>query len=158
MSLYVVRLVPKLLMSTDSNNLPCRFVGDHSIIPAKKYYSMGYLILYPESIGHVHISSAEDVNAPQDFDPMYITKSARASSFPRPCVLTAPLGARTLLFCAGPTSSRGRLHEGWHAIVASASRGTLFSPRAAAQPAKRTQSLWICMRPTYSTRKKTIRP
>ena len=40
---------------------------------------MGFVTLYPESIGHVHISSADDVDAPLDFDPMYISKSVIAA-------------------------------------------------------------------------------
>lgn len=40
---------------------------------------MGYVTLYPESIGHVHISSANDVNTPPDFDPMYLAKSVISS-------------------------------------------------------------------------------
>ncbi|KAH9921114.1 alcohol oxidase [Fomitopsis serialis] len=45
------------------------FVGDPSSVPARKYSSLTYFLDYPESVGHVHITSAEDVNAPQDFDP-----------------------------------------------------------------------------------------
>ncbi|KZT68093.1 GMC oxidoreductase [Daedalea quercina L-15889] len=50
------------------------FVGDPSTVPARKYSSIGYYLAYPESIGYVHITSAEDVNAPQDFDPKYMSK------------------------------------------------------------------------------------
>ena len=56
-----------------------RYVGDHSTIPARKYFSMGHIILYPEAVGYVHISSAEDADASQDFDPKYLSKSRRPS-------------------------------------------------------------------------------
>ncbi|OCH90856.1 alcohol oxidase [Obba rivulosa] len=49
------------------------FTGDPSIAPARKYFGIGYFVEYPASIGHVHITSGEDVNAPADFDPAYLT-------------------------------------------------------------------------------------
>lgn len=69
-----------LTAPAEDNGAKCRFIGDHSLVPARKYYSMGFVTLYPESIGHVHISesSADDVDAPLDFDPMYISKSVNA--------------------------------------------------------------------------------
>ena len=54
--------------------LSARFVGDPSTVPARKYSSIGYFLEYPESIGYVHITSADDVTAPQDFDPKYMDK------------------------------------------------------------------------------------
>jgi len=50
------------------------FVGDPFSVPARKYSSIVYFLEYPESVGHVHITSAGDVNAPQDFDPKYMSK------------------------------------------------------------------------------------
>ena len=40
----------------------------------RKYSSIGYFLEYPESVGYVHITSADDVTAPQDFDPKYMNK------------------------------------------------------------------------------------
>lgn len=51
-----------------------RFVGDLSNVPARKYSSICYYLEYPESIGYVHITSADDVTAPLDFDPKYMSK------------------------------------------------------------------------------------
>ncbi|EPS98838.1 hypothetical protein FOMPIDRAFT_156775 [Fomitopsis schrenkii] len=50
------------------------FVGDLSNVPARKYSSICYYLEYPESIGYVHITSADDVTAPLDFDPKYMSK------------------------------------------------------------------------------------
>ncbi|KAI0920510.1 hypothetical protein AcW1_002232 [Taiwanofungus camphoratus] len=49
-------------------------VGDPSAVPARKYFSMGDYIDYPLSIGHVHITSAEDVDAAPDFNPGYLSR------------------------------------------------------------------------------------
>ncbi|KAF7340007.1 GMC oxidoreductase [Mycena venus] len=44
------------------------FVGDPTVAPPRKYYSVGYFTEYPVSRGQVHISSGGDANAPPDFD------------------------------------------------------------------------------------------
>ncbi|EMD35142.1 hypothetical protein CERSUDRAFT_139982 [Gelatoporia subvermispora B] len=49
------------------------FTGDPSIAPARKYFGIGYFVEYPASIGHVHITSGDDVDAPADFDPAYLS-------------------------------------------------------------------------------------
>ncbi|KAG9316078.1 GMC oxidoreductase-domain-containing protein [Chiua virens] len=45
----------------------------HSLI-GLKFISVSNYILYPEAIGHVHITSREDANAPLDFDPESCSK------------------------------------------------------------------------------------
>ncbi|KIK65269.1 hypothetical protein GYMLUDRAFT_39626 [Collybiopsis luxurians FD-317 M1] len=52
------------------------FLGDPSTAPARKYYSVGYFTEYPVSSGYVHITSADDANAPHDFDPSFLTEPA----------------------------------------------------------------------------------
>ncbi|TFY67269.1 hypothetical protein EVG20_g4001 [Dentipellis fragilis] len=42
-------------------------VGDPSVVPERKYFSIGYYNEYPAARGHVHITSADDVAAPVDF-------------------------------------------------------------------------------------------
>ncbi|KAI9460298.1 GMC oxidoreductase-domain-containing protein [Boletus coccyginus] len=45
-----------------------------SVSVGRKLLSAIYYLLYPESIGSVHITSGEDANSPLDFDPDYCTK------------------------------------------------------------------------------------
>ncbi|EIN11097.1 alcohol oxidase-like protein [Punctularia strigosozonata HHB-11173 SS5] len=46
-------------------------VGDPSKSPYRKYFSVGYFIEYPSSMGHIHITSKDSVDAAPDFDPAY---------------------------------------------------------------------------------------
>ena len=73
-SMWVVPVVSSLYIHRNLHRIH-RYVGDQSSIPARKYFSMGHIILYPETVGYVHISSAGDVDAPQNFDPKYLSKS-----------------------------------------------------------------------------------
>ncbi|TFY62250.1 hypothetical protein EVJ58_g3976 [Rhodofomes roseus] len=50
------------------------FVGDSSVVPVGKYFCTCYFLDYPEAVGYAHISSVEDVNAPLDFDPKFMSK------------------------------------------------------------------------------------
>ena len=68
------------LLTTDIYRI--RYIGDQSSIPARKYFCMGHIILYPETVGYVHISSADNVEASQDFDPKYLSKSAHLFHYP----------------------------------------------------------------------------
>ncbi|KAJ7126761.1 GMC oxidoreductase-domain-containing protein [Mycena epipterygia] len=52
------------------------YLGDPSLAPPRKYYSVGYYTEYPVSRGHVHISSGEDANAPPDFDCGFLSEPA----------------------------------------------------------------------------------
>ncbi|PCH43107.1 GMC oxidoreductase [Wolfiporia cocos MD-104 SS10] len=49
------------------------YVGDHSTVPDRKYFCMDYFLDYPATVGYVHITSADDVNAPPDFDPNFLS-------------------------------------------------------------------------------------
>ncbi|OCH90857.1 alcohol oxidase [Obba rivulosa] len=50
------------------------FGADASVAPERKYFAMVYFIEYPESIVHTHITSGEDVGAPLDFDPAFLSR------------------------------------------------------------------------------------
>ncbi|KAJ7761999.1 GMC oxidoreductase-domain-containing protein [Mycena maculata] len=52
------------------------YLGDPSVAPSRKYYSVGYYTQYPVSRGHVHISSGENANAPPDFDSGFLSDPA----------------------------------------------------------------------------------
>ncbi|KAH9921130.1 uncharacterized protein B0H18DRAFT_1121543 [Fomitopsis serialis] len=52
----------------------CAFVGDRSTLPPGKYHSLAFFSQVPASIGHLHITSAEDVDAAPDFDPKFLSK------------------------------------------------------------------------------------
>ncbi|THU99672.1 alcohol oxidase [Dendrothele bispora CBS 962.96] len=52
------------------------FLGDITIAPPRKYYSVGYFTEYPVSTGSVHITSGDDANAPHDFDPGFLSDQA----------------------------------------------------------------------------------
>lgn len=49
-----------------------RFMGDRSQDSVNKAYSIGWYLQYPVSLGHVHITSADDVHAPLDFHPGFL--------------------------------------------------------------------------------------
>ncbi|KAK7464324.1 hypothetical protein VKT23_006492 [Stygiomarasmius scandens] len=52
------------------------YAGDRTgLVPGKKYFSMGYYLTYPASVGHVHIKS-KDVNTPPDFDTGFLSNPA----------------------------------------------------------------------------------
>ncbi|KAF5328555.1 hypothetical protein D9758_018005 [Tetrapyrgos nigripes] len=52
------------------------FLGDITVAPPRKYYSVGYYTQYPVSTGSVHITSATDPNVPHDFDPGFLSDQA----------------------------------------------------------------------------------
>ncbi|KAF8263967.1 alcohol oxidase-like protein [Lactarius quietus] len=52
------------------------FVGDYTVVPRRKYYSLGVYTEYPLAHGHVHITHADDVSAPPDFVPGYFESMA----------------------------------------------------------------------------------
>ncbi|KAH8079783.1 GMC oxidoreductase-domain-containing protein [Cristinia sonorae] len=49
-------------------------VGDTSLVPDRKYFTVSYFAEYPASIGSLHITSGDDVYATPDFDPSFLTK------------------------------------------------------------------------------------
>ncbi|KAI9571645.1 GMC oxidoreductase-domain-containing protein [Boletus coccyginus] len=58
-------------------DMPMAIIGpraDRFKLPGRKLFSAFYYILYPESIGSVHITSGEDANSPLDFDPGYCSE------------------------------------------------------------------------------------
>jgi len=54
------------------------FMGDHSILPPRKFVTAACYTLYPESTGSVHIGSGDDANAALDFDPNFLSNPADA--------------------------------------------------------------------------------
>lgn len=49
-------------------------VGDASQAPPRRSFTVEFFFLHPASLGYIHITSGEDVNAPPDFEPAYLTK------------------------------------------------------------------------------------
>ncbi|TRM70282.1 alcohol oxidase-like protein [Schizophyllum amplum] len=47
--------------------------GDPASLPPRKYFVVGFILLYPSSRGSVHAGSAEDANAPHNFDAGFLT-------------------------------------------------------------------------------------
>ncbi|KAH9017281.1 alcohol oxidase-like protein [Lactarius hengduanensis] len=52
------------------------FVGDPTVVPPRKYYTMGLYTEYPLAHGRVHVTHADDVSAPPDFVPNYLESQA----------------------------------------------------------------------------------
>ncbi|KAF8553985.1 alcohol oxidase [Imleria badia] len=52
------------------------FDPSRSMLLRRKLFSAVYYILYPDSIGSVHITSGDDANSPMEFDPDYCSKSS----------------------------------------------------------------------------------
>ncbi|KAL1738548.1 GMC oxidoreductase-domain-containing protein, partial [Schizophyllum fasciatum] len=53
-------------------------LGDITVAPPLKYYSVGFYTQYPVSRGSVHITDAEDANAAHDFDAGFLTDEREA--------------------------------------------------------------------------------
>ncbi|KAI0265987.1 alcohol oxidase-like protein [Gloeopeniophorella convolvens] len=51
-------------------------IGDPTLVPARKYFTVGAYNEYPVARGHVHIKDASDVAAPLDFVPNYLESLA----------------------------------------------------------------------------------
>lgn len=49
------------------------FIGDHSLLPAGQYTSWGNILFYPYSRGHIHITSATDIDTGYDFDTGFLS-------------------------------------------------------------------------------------
>ncbi|KZT29805.1 GMC oxidoreductase [Neolentinus lepideus HHB14362 ss-1] len=52
------------------------FIGEPLSIQRRKYFSIGCSTYYPVARGYVHITDKDDVNAPPEFDPRYLTNKA----------------------------------------------------------------------------------
>ncbi|PIL25969.1 hypothetical protein GSI_11723 [Ganoderma sinense ZZ0214-1] len=48
------------------------YLGDRSQVPVNKSYAVGWYLQHPTSIGRLHITSHDDVEAPLDFHPGYL--------------------------------------------------------------------------------------
>ena len=55
-------LVSSLLTATS------RLVGDPSTTPNRKYFSVGYYVEHPTSLGFVHIRDGSDPTVPPEFE------------------------------------------------------------------------------------------
>ncbi|KAI0267246.1 GMC oxidoreductase-domain-containing protein, partial [Russula aff. rugulosa BPL654] len=53
-----------------------RLVGDPTLLPPRKFFTLGAYTEYPVARGHVHITHGEDVSAPLDFVPGYLESMA----------------------------------------------------------------------------------
>jgi len=52
-----------------------------SKLVGRKLFSVVFYILYPDSVGSVHIASGDDANSPADFDPDYFSKQSDIAEF-----------------------------------------------------------------------------
>ncbi|KAH8988749.1 alcohol oxidase-like protein [Lactarius hatsudake] len=48
------------------------FIGDPTLVPRRKYFTLAIFTEHPVARGHVHITHADDVSAPADFVPGYL--------------------------------------------------------------------------------------
>ncbi|CCM05912.1 uncharacterized protein FIBRA_08150 [Fibroporia radiculosa] len=67
---YFVNAPDKPVMFLGSVSM---YMGSLPIDPERKYFSMGYHIEYPGSRGYIHVTSADDIDAPMDFDCKFLT-------------------------------------------------------------------------------------
>ena len=49
-----------------------RLVGDPTTTPNRKYFSVGYYVEYPTSLGFVHIKDGQDATVPPEFETGYL--------------------------------------------------------------------------------------
>ncbi|KAF8262158.1 alcohol oxidase-like protein [Lactarius quietus] len=52
------------------------FIGNLTMVPQRKYFTLGIYTAYPLAHGHVHITHSDDVAAPLDFVPGYFESKA----------------------------------------------------------------------------------
>ncbi|KAH9013882.1 alcohol oxidase-like protein [Lactarius pseudohatsudake] len=52
------------------------FIGDPTLVPRRKYFTLAIFTEHPVARGHVHITHADDVSAPADFVPGYLESIA----------------------------------------------------------------------------------
>ncbi|KAH9046729.1 alcohol oxidase-like protein [Lactarius hengduanensis] len=50
-------------------------IGDPTLVPRRKYFTLAIFTEYPIARGHVHVTHADDVSAPADFVPGYLESS-----------------------------------------------------------------------------------
>ncbi|KAF8262154.1 hypothetical protein EI94DRAFT_731781 [Lactarius quietus] len=62
---------PVLWMGINSS-----FLGDPTLVPPRKYYTLYTITEYPLAHGHVHVTHADDVSAPTDFVSGYFESEA----------------------------------------------------------------------------------
>ncbi|KAI8990422.1 alcohol oxidase-like protein [Trametes punicea] len=48
------------------------FLGDRTGLSSKKFFSVGWYVEHPVSVGHTHITSGDDIEAPLDFHPGFL--------------------------------------------------------------------------------------
>ena len=63
-----------MIRHADPSFLLSRYLGDRSQVPVNKSYAVGWYLQHPTSIGRLHITSHDDVEAPLDFHPGYLDK------------------------------------------------------------------------------------
>ncbi|KAI9432498.1 GMC oxidoreductase-domain-containing protein, partial [Lactarius indigo] len=51
-------------------------IGDPTVVPPRKYFTLGIFTEYPLARGHVHVTHADDASAPIDFVPGYFESKA----------------------------------------------------------------------------------
>ncbi|KAI9434105.1 alcohol oxidase-like protein [Lactarius indigo] len=52
------------------------FIGDPTLVPRRKYFTLATFTEHPAARGHVHITHADDVSVPADFVPGYLESKA----------------------------------------------------------------------------------
>lgn len=69
------KLISTELAPSHHANFSFRFLGDHSLVPAGNYVTIGTYLEYPASRGTIHITSS-DPYVEGDFDPAFLTHEA----------------------------------------------------------------------------------
>ncbi|KAI0044618.1 GMC oxidoreductase [Auriscalpium vulgare] len=83
-------------------------IGDPRQAPPEKYFSMGYFTGYPLALGHVHITDANNVDAPTDFRSGYLEDLADVTPLVWAYKHTRELARRMPLFRGEPPALHPR--------------------------------------------------
>ncbi|KAI9447383.1 alcohol oxidase-like protein [Lactarius indigo] len=107
------------------------FVGDPTVVPPRKYYTMGLCTQYPLAHGRVHITHADDVSAPPDFVPNFFESKADVRPLTWAYKFTREIARRMPHFRGEPPVLHPKFAPGGPASIVAHSEGPVpfDSPR-----------------------------
>jgi alcohol oxidase len=79
-------------------------VGDPTLVPPRKYFTLGGYTEYPLARGHVHITHGENVSAPVDFVPGYLESMADVKTLTWAYKFTREIARRMPYFRGEPAA------------------------------------------------------
>ena len=79
--IHVSNLLKFMRKEADGLGTFHRLVGDPTSTPSRKYFSMGYYVQHPSSLGFVHIKDGQDPSVLPEFETGFLKTYMTAPSF-----------------------------------------------------------------------------